>query len=337
MRILSKSKTNKSKSLFILFLFIGCMHNQNRSIMHEFPALYGDYLGQESPGLNAEIFAPGIISTEKNEFTPAFSKDGNELYFTLGKPIFRIVLLKRENNMWLKPRIAPFSDRYDDADPRFSPDGSRIYYASKRPIDKNGEPKNDFDFWFVQRTEKTWSEPKHEGSTVNSERDDLVSSISANGTKYFDYKGDIYKSRLVNEQYATPAKLSDSINSKYWELSPYIAPDESYIIFVSCRPDIGDGKADLFISFKKEDGSWTNAKNMGERVNSNAVDQAPGVTPDGKYLFFSSRRLCESFSNEAGSYNDNTDQLNRPGNGSSDIYWIEAGIIDSLRPKEENK
>ena len=220
---------------------------------------------------------------------------------------------------------------------RFSPDGNRIYYASKRPIDKNEEPKSDFDFWFVQRTENGWSEPKYEGSIVNSERDDLVSSISANGTKYFDYKGDIYKAQLVNEQYITPEKLSSSVNSKDWELSPFIAPDESYIIFVSCRPDIGDGKADLFISFKNEDGSWTNARNMGERVNSNAVDQAPGVTPDGKYLFFSSRRFCESFSKKTNNYNNTINKLNGPGNGSSDIYWIEAGIIDSLRPKKENK
>lgn len=321
----------------VLFLFIGCIYNQNKNIINQFPNLYGDYLGQENPGLNAKIFAPGIITTEKNEFTPVFSKDGNELYFTLEKPVFLIVLLKRENNMWLKPQIAPFSGKYDDADARFSPDGNRIYYASKRPIDEGEKPKNDFDFWFVQRTENGWSEPKYEGPTVNSERDDLVSSVSANGTKYFDYKGNIYKSQLVNEQYATPKKLSDSINSKYWELSPFIAPDESYLVFVSCRPDLGDGKADLFISFKNENGSWTNAKNMGEKVNSDAVDQAPVVTPDGKYLFFSSRRLCESFSKEVNNYNDVINQLNGPGNGSSDIYWVEARIIDSLRPKEGNK
>jgi Tol biopolymer transport system component len=317
----------------ILISLLSCNRKNEPKHFSHFPILTGEYLGQESPGLSAKLFAPGIISTEHNEFTPTFSKDGNELYFTLGGPSFYIIHLKKENSTWLKPQIAPFSGEYDDADPVFSPDGSRIYFASKRPFSKEDKQRNDFDFWFIQRTETGWSEPQYEGLTVNSERDDLVSSISENGTKYFDYKGDIYKSQFLNGQYTKPEKLGDSINSKYWELKPFIAADESYLIFVSCNPDIGDGIADLCISFKNEDGSWTNAKNMGEQVNSAAVDQAPVVTPDGKYLFFSSRRLNASFLQKPDTYDEIRNMLNRPGNGSSDIYWVDAKIINLLKTK----
>lgn len=42
----------------------------------------GPYLGQKPPGMIPEIFAPGIISTAKEELNSVFSLDGREFYFT---------------------------------------------------------------------------------------------------------------------------------------------------------------------------------------------------------------------------------------------------------------
>ena len=47
----------------------------------DFPVLKGPYLGQTPPGMKAEIFAPGIISTGFNEHGISFTNDGKELYF----------------------------------------------------------------------------------------------------------------------------------------------------------------------------------------------------------------------------------------------------------------
>ena len=71
--------------------------------------------------------------------------------------------------------------------------------------------------------------------------------------------------------------------------------------------------------------------NMGRKVNSNSVDQAPVVTPDQKYLFFSSRRQVIRDANKS----RETTDIEQYGNGSSDIYWINAGIIDSLKSRVE--
>jgi Tol biopolymer transport system component len=65
---------------------------------------------------------------------------------------------------------------------------------------------------------------------------------------------------------------------------------------------------DLYISFRTEDGGWTESVNMGITVNSAGQDLCPKVTPDGKYLFLLSSR-----------------------NGHNNIYWMDAGIIDKLR------
>jgi hypothetical protein len=98
---------------------------------------------------------------------------------------------------------------------------------------------------------------------------------------------DIYKSELVNGQYSQFEKLPDQINSTSKDATPYIAPDESYIIFMSNRPG-GYGYYDLYISYKKPDGTWTTAKNMGNKINSFSEEAMPLLSPEGKYLFFNS-------------------------------------------------
>jgi Tol biopolymer transport system component len=95
---------------------------------------------------------------------------------------------------------------------------------------------------------------------------------------------------LENDQYTQPVRLSNQINSiDYQDTDPCVAPDESYLIFSSKRPG-GYGQSDLYISFKKQDGTWSKTKNMGYLVNSYAYDWGPAVSPDGLFLFFISHR-----------------------------------------------
>ena len=61
-------------TFFALFL-CSAANAQQRS-----NSLTGPYLWQKLPGMTPEIFAPGIISTEKHEFLCCFSPDGNEFY-----------------------------------------------------------------------------------------------------------------------------------------------------------------------------------------------------------------------------------------------------------------
>lgn len=86
-----------------------------------------------------------------------------------------------------------------------------------------------------------------------------------------------------------PERIEYGISDKHGNHCPYIPPDESYMIFSSTRP--GYGITDLFISFHKADGSWTEPENMGPGINTRAKETFPFVSFDGKYLFFMSQ-LC---------------------------------------------
>ncbi len=117
-------------------------------------------------------------------------------------------------------------------------------------------------------------------------------SVTKNNTIHFADNQDIYFSEFSGGEYQTPQKLDDNINTtQFSELTPYVDPDERFIIFASTNhPDnIGVENCvftDLYISIKKPDGSWNKAVNMGDKINTPGHNLYPRISPDGKYLFY---------------------------------------------------
>jgi len=243
----------------------------------------------------AKLFAEGVINTDADEYGLAFTPDGKTLYFTrrVNRRDSEFIYVSRsENGKWSAPELAPFSGRYFDKEPFVAPDGKRIFFASLRPVD-GVEPKNhrDFNIWFVEKTASGWSEPKHVGAAINSPAYENYPSVAANGTLYFagereGGKGgnDLYRARLVNGKYEQVERL-DELNTPHVDADPYIAPDESYLIFCSDRSG-GSGSGDLYISFNRN-GRWTEPKNLGAAINTPDFEYTPLISPDGKRLFFS--------------------------------------------------
>ncbi len=276
------------------------------------PILEGDYLGQKKPGPVPELFAPGVVSTEKHELNSVFSADGREFYFTIqsGQMKWKIMVIKKENNRWSKPMLASFSGQYSDVDLFISPDGRKLFYCSNRPIEENGTAKNDFDIWVVERKNDNWSQPMHLGSPINSEEAEFYPSVTRDGTLYFqsrraDSRGarDIYRSKPVNDKYEKIENVGDVINSELFEGDALISPDEDYLIFSVNRPG-GFGQGDLFVSFRDKNDRWTKPENMGDKINTEHNENCPILSPDGKFLFFTR---------------------------NGDIYWLDAGVIQSFK------
>ena len=118
---------------------------------------------------------------------------------------------------------------------------------------------------------------------------------------------DIYCSKFVNGSYGEPENLGGSINSKGYESYPFIAPDESYLIFSGAKRADSFGDGDLFISYRDNHGSWTKAVNLGKTVNDEHDNRFPMIGRDGKFLFFVS---------------------DESQNGLGEVYWVGVeGII----------
>ena len=308
------------------------------STQNDFPVLQGPYLGQTPPGTTPELFAPGIMTTEYHEHSsPAFSPDGNDVYWSVffnfwGPQV--ILFMELENGRWIPPRVAPFSGQYSDGNPCFTPDGRKIIFESRRPTHEGDPYTGETDLWIVERDGSGWGEPRHLGWTINSEKWERGPSTSTNGDLYFcsmrdgGYgRMDLYCSKWTDGSYTEPENLGPPINTAGYESWPFIAPDESYILYES------DSGA-LFASFRKEDGSWSEPISMSETLNfSGAQDRFPLLSNDGKYLFFVSNRwLGNRYPDTRLNLEEMKARAQSFSNGLGNMFWVDASIIENLRP-----
>jgi hypothetical protein len=300
--------------LLIIILFL----TSKSSFGQEFTDLYGDYLGQTVPGDTPMVFASGIISKNSLEHSAAiFSPDGNEIYWASREnqeSILNIWLMSRINNRWLKPEIfKPLGDSVNLFDPFLSADGKKVYFGA----DNN----ENADVWVVNKQGNDYTNPQSIDSTINTINGECQATLTIDNTVYFlEYKWkdnrftcDIVRSKFENGIYLQPEILPVCINSPSQDWTPYIAQDDSYLIFTSNRKN---NQMDLYISFHDiPSDTWSEPINMGEPINTGTQESFPTVSPDGNYLFFTR-------------YNQDT---------KMDIFWVSAKIIDRLREQNDNK
>jgi Tol biopolymer transport system component len=283
----------------------------------------------------ATIFAEGVISTAEYESHSQFTPDGKVLYFVKSTPNFSfwtIALSRLENGKWSAPEVAPFSGQYSDADPFITPDGSRLFFISNRPAP--GKTGRDLDIWVMEKTDTGWSEPRNPGPPVNSPGNEWFPTATNDGTLYFgsDREGgkgrtDIYRCPMIDRKYSGAENLGENINSPFGEFEPYIAPDESYLIFAAAGRQDGKGQFDLYLSHRRE-GAWTKAVNLGDKINTAATEFAPKVSPDGKTFFFTSTRgFADDPLTQRMNYQELSKRLKGTRNGLGDIYQIDIKAV----------
>jgi hypothetical protein len=242
--------------------------------------LKGPYLGQKLPGMKPELFAPGIVSVYgSNENTVTLTPDGKEVYF--GKEA-GIWVCKLTDKGW----TAPENTGLKGYEMWISPTTKKMYYSGYEP-----------GIWVVERIGDWWGKP--ERLVENG----MFSTLTHDETLYttiFKKGANIGRYIKKGGTYSEPEILGPEVNKPdSFDAHPNVAPDESFIIFDSNRPE---GKG-LYITFREKNGSWTKARYLGKELSG----ACSTLSPDGKYLFFMKNR---------------------------DIYWVDAKVIKKFIPKE---
>jgi Tol biopolymer transport system component len=243
-----------------------------------------------------------------------------------------IVFSRFENGKWTAPEVAPFSGQWSDADPFITEDGAKLYFISTRPQD--GQSDANLDIWMVEKTGGGWGKAHNLGVPINSSGREWYPTLTRNGTLYFgsDREGgkgatDLYRARLVDGKYGAPENLGDAVNTRAGEFEPFIAPDESYLIFAAAGRPEGLGGFDLYISYNRN-GAWTKAVNLGNKINSTGNELSPKISPDGKYFFWSSTRgFADQPLSKRLDWQALSTQLRNAGNGLGDIYQIDLSAL----------
>lgn len=275
--------------ILIFALLLSACNTKNQEVKdNEAKSIEDLYFGLKPPGLKSEPIERGILTTDGWKLGGVFTPAKKEFYFTTSAgdaPLDpTVTVFREENHVWKK---------YDF----YATDDTIMYSKDK----------------YIEWTDSGWSEIKSLGAPFDS-IPIMRLTASLKGTLVFDEftrdgSGLIHYSRLVNGKREAPKPFSAAINTGKWKAHPFIAPDESYIIWDSEREG-GYGDGDMYISFKQPDGTWGAAINFGDTINTDGEDGGGYVTPDGKYLSYCPR--CKP-------------PYNR--------MWVDAQIIETLRPK----
>lgn len=98
---------------------------------------------------------------------------------------------------------------------------------------------------------------------------------------------DIFISEKINGKWTSPNLMPSSINTNAYESYPAINESGNTLLFVSDREG-GSGGLDIYVSFYK-DGEWTEAENIGNKINSQADETTPYIAPNFDFYFSSNR------------------------------------------------
>jgi len=279
-------------------------------------------------GSRAAVFAPGVVSSPFDEAAATFTPDGNTVYFYQGTIYLAVCFSKKENGKWGIPEVVSFSGRWSDWDPFLSPDGKRIFFVSNRPLtdsDQN-KPQRKSHIWYANKLSgDSWSAPEYINEPFNLDGiGNYAPSVSNLGTLCFyspardKTVGKSYYTKWLGDRYSEITELT--LNGANEVGDPLIAPDESYIIFVSGN--------DLYISYRNGD-SWTTGQKLGPQVNDGNANFDPTVSPDGKTLYYSSARVKGFYKRDQTkslNYTELQAEMNSIFNGRSNILMIPISL-----------
>ena len=297
----------------LIIIFSGILFSQEKK---NFPEIKGAYLGLTFPGDKPELFDCRISADFEIYNIPLFEKNGNLLIFKCEDSSKNgVFIMELKNGIWSFPEKVLTLSPYEDRHFFLTSDQKKIFFTSLRPLKIDMENSEVPNIWFMENTNSGWSDPEPLDFPVNTRHGEFYSTLTNKSTLYFtryikDEDSNIYFSKLENGQYTKIENPGENINTEFSDADPYIAPDESYIIFLSNRPG-GMGHYDFYISYKKQNGSWTKPKHLGEEISSEGNDVCPLITPDEKFFFFISNRT-----------------------GNYEVYWMNAGFIEDLKPEE---
>ena len=189
---------------------------------------------------------------------------------------------------------------YDEQAPMFSPDGNTLYFTRAKHPENVGGRKDEGDIWIAQKTDSlTWSQPVKADTKLNNSQYNSVIGISDDGNTLYlagHYEGDNKRSKTqglsMSEKrdgvWSFPVPLDIPYFSNRSDHQSGCLSHNGSIIIHAIESYNGRGAEDLYVSFRKTDGSWTDALNLGSTINTAFQEKTPYLAPDNKTLMFSS-------------------------------------------------
>lgn len=309
-----------------------------------FPRLEGPYLGQVEPGREPRIFAPGVLSTGMNERDVLFAPDGRRLWYGLmdGATV-TVMTTHLTDSGWSEPVSAGFhpDPSFVCFEPALSADGRRMLFLSNRaaPGETQGTGWANQNIFFSMSDGTGWTAPCALPPPVTTAAAEYFPSLARDGTLYFTREdstgaGAIWAAEPAGEGYDQPRRLGEGVNLGTSAYNASVHPDELWLILCIQGHPANLGPADYWISFRNPSGAWDPAINLGPAFNGPGLQAASAsLSPDGRFLFFSRGSSAEAEGSAVPLTWERLNELQtgRAG-GGLDVWWVDADVLESLRP-----
>jgi outer membrane protein OmpA-like peptidoglycan-associated protein/tetratricopeptide (TPR) repeat protein len=176
--------------------------------------------------------------------------------------------------------------------PVLTADSKKILFTKRDGLN----PYEHEDIYVAYNEEGEWTEPIPIDSFLNTRYNEGTCTISADGNILIytscdapDSFGscDLYITYKVNGQWQKAANMGNTINSRSWDSQPSLSADGSMLFFSSNRRG-GYGGNDIWYAQRLEDGSWSEAENVGPVINTPEDEVSPFIYFNNEQLFFAS-------------------------------------------------
>ena len=101
---------------------------------------------------------------------------------------------------------------------------------------------------------------------------------------------DFYITRFIDGKWEPAVPIGAPINTTGNEGAQQISADGNTLVFTGCNRRDGYGQCDIYFAKKDIYGRWGKPYNAGSTINTSASEKQPCLSPDGRFLFFSSNR-----------------------------------------------
>ncbi len=189
--------------------------------------------------------------------------------------------------------IAPLQSGSDEILPVWSRDGSMIYFDRKGHPLNEGNDKLD-DIWTSKRLPTgNWTAPEHPDAPLNNEQYNYVNAVIDDAPTLLlgnAYGGDHPLSiiRRANNEWSAPEAVYVEGFTNADRFNEYhLSANGEYLLFAVDAPE-GWGLRDVYVSKRTGPDSFGKPVNLGNTINTAAVEMSPSLSPDGTTLFFAS-------------------------------------------------
>jgi len=197
---------------------------------------------------------------------------------------------------------------YDDISPVLSADGSTLYFTKKNHPENAGGERDPGDIWISKKVNGKWTTAQRLKGPVNNTNFNALIGITPDdnilyvvGNYKSPRKGGVSYSRRIGQNWSEPQPVDiPYYKNKSDHLSGSLSKDGK-IMVLSLESFGSRGNEDIYYTFRKSLDEWTELRNLGVDINTEAQELTPYLASDNKTLFFSSN--------------------GRGGKGSRDIFY----------------